>query len=244
VPELGPATLDLDGYRLTFAEEFTDELDVSAWGPGTRWIAHTPYAGDFGDARFADPEEGFPFTVQDGVLRIEARKDGDQWRAGLLSSVDPNGNGFSQQYGYFEMKAKLPKGEGTWPAFWLLGVERLKDKSVTNIEIDVVEQYGVNPHALHTVVHLWHADGRHWADGQPFIVEGMTDDFHTYGVLVTPEDIVFYFDGVELRRIPTPEEAKVPLYVLVDLALGGGWPIDKTPNPSLMYVDYIRAYAR
>ena len=244
LPELGPVTLSLDGYRLTFAEEFDGKLDVSAWGPGTRWIAHTPYAGDFGDARFADPEPGFPFTIEDGVLRIEAANDGSGWRAGLLSSVDPKGDGFSQQYGYFEMRAKLPRGEGTWPAFWLLGQPKLKDKSLTNIEIDVVEQYGVHPTALHTTVHLWYADGKHWADGRPSIVQGMTDDFHTYGVMVTEADMIFYYDGVELRRVKTPEEAKVPLYLLVNLALGSGWPIDKTPNPSFMYVDYTRAYAR
>ena len=87
-------------------------------------------------------------------------------------------------------------------------------------------------------------DGKHWADGKAFVVQGMTDDFHTYGVMVTADDIVFYFDGVELRRIDTPEEAKVPLYMLVNLALGGGWPIDKTPNPSYMYVDYVKAYAK
>ena len=72
----------------------------------------------------------------------------------------------------------------------------------------------------------------------------MTDDFHTYGLLVDSEEITFYFDGVELRRVKTPEEARAPLYMLVNLALGGGWPIDKTPNPSFMYVDYIRAYAQ
>jgi len=244
LPELGPPTLDLEGYHVTFADEFTGALDVSAWGPGTRWIAHTPYAGDFGDAPFADPEPGFPFTVRNGILRVEARKDADRWRAGLLSSVDPKGNGFSQQYGYFEMRAKLPKGLGTWPAFWLLGMPALRDKSLTNIEIDVVEQYGVNPYALHTTVHLWHPGGEHWADGRPSLVQGMTDDFHNYGVMVTADDVIFYFDGVELRRVRTPEEAKVPLYILVDLALGGGWPIDQTPSPSCMCVDYIRAYSR
>jgi len=61
---------------------------------------------------------------------------------------------------------------------------------------------------------------------------------------VTTDDIIFYFDGVELRRVPTPEEAKVPLYILANLALGGGWPIDNTPDPSHMYIDYIRAYAK
>ncbi|MGL4289902.1 MAG: hypothetical protein ACRCVA_26355, partial [Phreatobacter sp.] len=68
--------LDLTGYTLTFGEEF-DSLSVSPRGPGSRWIAHTPWNGDFGDARFADPTPGFPFTIENGVLRIEARKNAD-----------------------------------------------------------------------------------------------------------------------------------------------------------------------
>ena len=57
LPKLPAPSLNLDGYRLTFDEDFREPLSVSAWGPGTRWIAHTPYAGDFGDAGFADPEK-------------------------------------------------------------------------------------------------------------------------------------------------------------------------------------------
>jgi len=244
VPRLPAPTLNLKGYHLTFDEDFKEPLSVSAWGPGTRWIAHTPYAGDFGDARFADPEEGFPFTVENGILRIEARKDEKGWWSGLLSSMDRKCNGFSQKYGYFEMRAKLPKGPGTWPAFWLLGAPSLLDKSVTGIEIDVLEQYGVNPNALCTNVHLWYPDKRHKADGRTYLVTGMTDDFHNYGVMVDSDFITFYYDGAELRQVRTPEEAKVPLYLLVNLALGGGWPIDKTPNPSYMYVDYVRACSK
>ena len=245
VPELGPPTLNLNGYRVTFDEDFNDkELSVSAWGPGTRWIAHTPYSGDFGDARFANPVKDFPFTLENGVLRIEARKTDNRWQSGLLASVDPKGNGFSQKYGYFEMRAKFPKGLGTWPAFWLLGAPKLKDKSLPQVEIDAVEQYGVHPNALHTNVHLWYPDKKHKGDGKAFVVSGMADDFHRYGVMVDADFIIFYFDGVELRRLKTPEEARVPLYLLVDLALGGGWPIDKTPNPSFMHVDYVRAYSK
>ncbi len=71
----------------------------------------------------------------------------------------------------------------------------------------------------------------------------MTDDFHTYGVDVEEDYITFYYDRRELRKVKTPPQAKVPLYILVNLALGAGWPIDETPNPSYMYVDYVRAYA-
>src|SRR5262249_52970950 len=60
---------------------------------------------------------------------------------------------------------------------------------------------------------------------------------------VTPQWCVFYFDGVEYWRAPTPPEHKHPLMVLVDLGLGGGWPIDQAPSPAYMYVDYIRVYA-
>ncbi len=248
LPKLPPPSLNLDGHRLTFDEDFKGPLSVSAWGPGTRWIAHTPYAGDFGDAGFADPEKGFPLTIEDGVLRIEARKVGDRWRSGLLSSVDPKGDGFSQKFGYFEMRAKLPKGLGTWPAFWLMGVPQLKEprdkKTLAQVEIDVVEQYGVGPNALHTTLRLWGPGRFHWAEGDTSIVTGMTDGFHTYGAMVEEDFITFYYDGVALRNDSTPKEAKVPLYLMVDLALGGGWPIDRTPNPSHLLVDYIRVYAK
>ena len=247
LPMLAPPSLDLSGYRLTFDEDFTQPLSVSAWGPETRWIAHTPYAGDFGDAAFADPEPTFPFTVIDGILRIEGRKEKDTWRSGLLCSVDPKGEGFSQKFGYFEMRARLPKGPGTWPAFWLMGVPQLTEprdrKTLTQIEIDVVEQYGVEPNALHTTIHRWGPGTFHRGEGDTAIVTGMTDDFHMYGVMVEDDFLTFYFDGVELRKDRTPDEAKVPLYLMVNLALGGGWPIDQTPNPSIMLVDYVRAYS-
>ena len=69
----------------------------------------------------------------------------------------------------------------------------------------------------------------------------MTTGFHTYGALINADYIHFYFDGVELWKTPTPPEATEPLCVMVDLALGGGWPIDQTPNPSHLLVDYIHA---
>ena len=93
-------------------------------------------------------------------------------------------------------------------------------------------------------LHSWFPDGRHLAEGEAFVAPGMTDDFHSYGAMVTEEQIVWYFDGVEAFRQKTPEEAKVPLYLLVDLAMGGGWPIDKAVSPSNMDVEYVRVYAK
>ena len=53
-----------------------------------------------------------------------------------------------------------------------------------------------------------------------------------------------FFDGIEVWKVKTPPEHNKPLMVLLNLALGSGWPIDKTPNPSIMEVDYVRAYAK
>jgi len=242
-------SLDLSGFHLTFREEFDGPLDVSAWGPGTRWIAHTPWAGDFGDARFADPRRDFPFTVKDGILRIEARKDGaGKWSSGLLASNDPLGRGFSQQYGYFEMRAKLPTGPGVWPAFWLCSSYNRKDKTAGldgSVEIDVLEYYGRTPCSFTVTVHIW-LPKPHRSEGTSITTKPyeVSSGFHTYGCLVDLQQITMYFDGIKVWQYKTPPEHNKPLMLLLDLALGPGWPIDKTPNPSVMEVDYVRIYTK
>ena len=207
LPKLPAPTLNLDGYKMTFDDEF-DDLSVSAAGPGTRWFTATKE--NFGDARFVEQKDGFPFTVDKGVLRIEAAKKGGGWQSGILASADPKGGGFSQKFGYFEMRAKFPKSRGMWPAFWLLGQPSLTDKKRTNVEIDVVEHYGVLPNAINSTMHLWHADGKHWAKGDFIAAPGLTDDFHNYGVMVDEANVVWYFDGVEVQRQKTPEDAEDP----------------------------------
>jgi hypothetical protein len=237
--------LDLSRFKLVFDERFT-HLSVSAYGPGTTWIAHTPWGGDFGDAAFADPKPGFPFSVADGVGRIEMRKSADgKWQSGLLATVDPDGHGFALQYGYFEMRAKLPAGPGVWPAFWLDGMVP-KTSTDPSVEIDVIEHYGKFPAAFNSTVTVWPKTdaAKSWSAMKTVHVPSgsLSRGFHDYGVLVGPEWIVFYFDRVETWRVRTPPEHKHGLMLLVDLGLGSGWPIDKTPNPSFMYIEYVRAY--
>jgi beta-glucanase (GH16 family) len=239
-PEHG--RLDLSRYVQTFSDEF-DNLDVSASSPTTKWTAHTPYGGDFGDAAFSNPEPGFPFFVKDGILTIQARKGPDgKWRSGLLSSAGPGGTGFSQKFGYFEIRAQMPEGPGVWPAFWLLGLDRT-DRIP---EIDVVEYYGNANDRYHSVLHVWANDkktelGREQITNvDPF---KLTARFNTYGVDVQADWTTFYLNGDQVWRTKSEPEFSQPLYILINLALGSGWPIDKTPNPSDMRVDYVRAYA-
>ena len=250
------ATLNLEGFKLVFDEDFSQPLDVSPWGPGTRWIAHTPWAGDFGDARFMDPTEDFPFTIKDGIMRIEARKSDDfiesdpynrPWRAGLLSSCDPRGNGFALQYGYFEARMKMPAGPGVWPAFWLASAYDRKTEGAGkdgSIELDPVEYYGHFPSSYRVGLHVWEPQPHH---GDGSLVTTRQNEpatgFHNYGVMVTPDFITFYFDGVEVWRQPTPPAHNKPLMLLVNFALGSGYSTEHTPNPSFLDVEYVRAYA-
>jgi glycosyl hydrolase family 16 len=244
-----PAELDMSRLSPVFSEDFDAPLNVSPWGPNTRWIAHTPWHGDFGDAQFADPRLGFPFTISDGILHIEARKDANgKWQSGLLSSADENGRGFSQVYGYFEMRAKLPPGPGVWPAFWLGTIADKSAPPSAGLEVDALEYYGHAPDAYQANIHVWQPDGSDNRDTRyrPHSIEvpfgSLTADFNTYGVLVTPDWIIFYLNRREVARDKTPPEHHRPLHILLNLALGSGFPIDKTPNPSFMDVDYVHAY--
>jgi hypothetical protein len=244
-PSRAEEQIDIAKFDMTLDENF-DKLDVSAWGKnGSRWIAHTPWNGDFGDARFTDPGEGFPFTVDGGILRIEARKGPDgKWRSGLLASTNPKGQGFSQQFGYFEARMKLPPGKGVWPAFWLIGIDRSKYTA----EIDVMEYYGRVPWEFSSGYHIWREShgGQNSTDGHWTTVENgtLSNEFHTYGVEITPKRTTIYLDRKSIWSFETPKEFHMPFYPLVNLALGSGWPIDETPNPSFLLVDYIHVYER
>ncbi len=236
--------IDLSGYVVSFDETFR-ALSVSAWGPGTRWIAHTPWNGDFGDAQFADPTPEFPFKITDRGLQIEASKGPDgKWRSGLLASNGPQNEGFSQQFGYFEMRAKLPAGPGLWPAFWLVG----NQGQDTSAEIDVMEHYGVSPGNFQYAIHTWPkvagAQNFQAIFTQPVPTGSLYTEFHNFGVSVEPDWTIFYYDRHEIGRSQTREEHRRSMFLILDLGLGSGWPIDKAPSPSFMEVAYVRAYQK
>ena len=166
--------LDLTGAVLTFADEFDRPSITGPDGDGP-WFA--PIHGGFGLAKFLPPHSTEPpFYFDNGVLTIRlakryrrwtlyfddgslrlAKRDG-RWTSGILQSVNADGEGFTQRYGYFEMRAKFPKGNGTWPAFWLKTVNQFTDRSQTRAEIDIIEAYGGKDWSgYHAAVHLWPA---------------------------------------------------------------------------------------
>jgi len=243
--------LDLKNYVMTWYQDFTTmkELNVTAWGPGSTWIAHTPYSGDW--VNFMNPQGPYlPFNVGNGMLTIRSQNRSGTITGGLLSSVDPHGTGFSQKYGYFEMRAKLPKGPGTWPAFWLLDVPSLLDKSLNSYEIDILEQYGSAAHELHATLHYWDRanSSGNWGIGKVSLQCQMTSDFHTYGLDIQSEYLTFYYDRLAYWQMPnvipgTTETYNRPFYVLVNLAYGNG---DNAPSGANflqdMLVDYVQVW--
>jgi beta-glucanase (GH16 family) len=157
--------------------------------------------------------------------------------------VDSFGEGFSQQYGYFEMKAKLPRGEYTWPAFWLLNTAAKKGRAPEG-EIDVFE-YIANPRApnyLGTTLHDW--SNKTAPAASHHRVPLPTSGFHTYGMMWTPATMTFYFDSAVTMRCPTPSIMKQPYYLLIDLGLGSGYPTEHTPHTNDLQIQYIRVYSQ
>jgi hypothetical protein len=240
--------LDLSNDVVTFEDDFHTP-DIAAHGPFSaptpraRWIAHTPWNGDFGDAVFGNPSAQGPFSFTPRGLQISATQDGSgKWRSGLIASVDRDGagqEGFSQKYGYFEMRAKFPDGPGVWPAFWLIGV----DKSEAASEIDVVEYYGKFPTIFHSVQHIWRKKDP-WAIDHMTQVEPhlLTSRFNTYGVMIGPDQMTFYLNREPIWNTPTPPEYKQPMYLLANLALGAGWPLEGLKSPAVMDIDYIKVF--
>lgn len=253
-PQAKDNILDICKYKMTFGDDFNTLSVSSSNNERTRWSAHTPWNGDFGDAKFidpidmyADPEKNAPFHVKDGILTIRAQKHEDgKWTSGLLSSADPTNAGFAQAYGYFEARMKLPPGPGVWSAFWL-GTNAKKGDKAPSVEIDVIEYYGQFSDGFHSVLHVWNSVDPHKTRSEDIVTKvpsgSLTTDFHNYGVEVSKDFIIYYLDRKEVGRHVTPVEHNRPLMVLVNLALGSGWPIDKTPNPSDLLVDYIHVYS-
>jgi beta-glucanase (GH16 family) len=240
-------------FRPVLIEDFNEDtapnrriesFSAKRLGPA-RWTTHTPWNGDFGDAIFLDPEPERPFKIRDGILSITAFKDQQgRWFSGLLAAADYTGAGTGTRYGYFEARMKMPPGPGTWPAFWL-GALMPVQSTEAKLEVDVIEYYGHITGAYAANLHVW-KDGKDRGAGAKIEVPdgSLVADFHTYGVDISPKAIVFFHDGKQVWSQPTPPEHIGPLYPIINLALGSGFPIDKTQNPSTLLVDYVHVYGR
>jgi beta-glucanase (GH16 family) len=163
---------------------------------------------------------------------------------------------FSQAYGRFEARIKIPRGQGMWPAFWMLGDDIKKVGWPNCGEIDIMENIGREPELVHGTIHgPGYSGGK--GIGAPFALASklaFADDFHIYAVEWEPDTIRFYVDD-HLYATRTPRDLPAgtkwvydhPFFLLLNVAVGGLWPgsPDATSTfPQTMLVDYVRVYQR
>lgn len=244
--------LDLTGYTVVFSDDF-DEQSVTAESGKGPWLA--PVHSDVGASTWDTPQRGgATYIVSDGVLRIRASQDENgKWHAGNIQTVDRHGRGFAHLYGYFEARMRFPAMPGAWCAFWLKSQAEHWNRTMIRTEIDVVEWYGGDPTGHHRTVHLrpaqlkrFRTPGRlreHWWLSNFSRHDGLAGEWHTYGALVTAEQVQVYVDRKEVGRFPTLDEFRTPLYPLVSLTLYEK-DVEKAVSPFEMEVDYVRVYAR
>ncbi len=191
-----------------------------------------------------------PFSVANGILTITA----DHTPASMLPLIPPglapdytsgamNSYPFSQTYGYFEMRGRLPRGKGTWPAFWLVP-HSLKWPP----ELDVMEVLGQDPTVSYSTVHSV-STGPHQMFGHPTHGVDLSQDFHTFGMDWGPQRIRFYLDDRLTFSYPTPADCHIPFYLIANLAIGGpkswpGAPDATTVFPAHLEIAHIKAWQR
>jgi beta-glucanase (GH16 family) len=246
---------DMSGTNLVFSDEF-NSFSGSATGKGTTWMTALPYSGL--SARnlasnkevqyYSDTSVGVnPFSIHDGVLDITAAHatpgiqtpagSGLSWTSGLITTF----NSFSQLYGYFEVKAQLPSGAGFWPAFWLLPADNTWPP-----ELDIFEVLSKDTSTLYASTHS-KVGGPNVTVTKAIHTADLSASFHTYGVDWKADKITWYLDGNAIAQADTPSDMHKPMYMLLNLAVGGNgsWPGPTdatTPSEGHMLIDYVRAY--
>jgi beta-glucanase (GH16 family) len=161
-----------------------------------------------------------------------------------------------QAYGRFEARLKLPRGQGLWPAFWMLGNDIGALGWPRCGEIDVMENIGREPSTVHGTIH---GPGYSGAGGIGGLFTfpagaGVADDFHVFAVEWEANAIRWYVDGT-LYQTRTPADLPAgqrwafdhPFFLVLNVAVGGSWPGNpdaSTVFPQTMLVDYVRVYRR
>lgn len=188
--------------------------------------------------------------MENGNLVIEAKKE--NWEKNKYTSARLLTKGkFSFQYGTVEVRAKLPKGRGTWPAIWMMS-ENMK-KWPDDGELDIMEHVGFNQGYVHASVHTKkynHIIGTQKTD--TLIVKDVSEKFHVYKADWTPEKIDVYIDDQKFFTYENKEKTyeawpfDQPYFIILNLAVGGFWGgkegIDDTIFPQKYYIDYVRIY--
>ncbi|MDN3647230.1 glycoside hydrolase family 16 protein [Pontixanthobacter aestiaquae] len=246
------------GYELVFADEFDSGSmpDPEKWGYDTHRNTVGWYNNELQYYASARPEN---VRLENGNLVLEARKEVldrgafPDWGEQEYTSTRLFTQGKAAwTYGFYEIRAKLPCGRGTWPAIWMLP----EDPDVVwpnGGEIDIMEHVGFEPGVIHNSVHTkafnW---GRGTQRTASFRADSVCGQFHRYQLLWTPKILLFGFDDQPkfLFEKKSSGNARWPfdknMHLLLNIAIGGDWGgrkgIDNDALPARMEIDHVRVY--
>lgn len=187
--------------------------------------------------------------VEDGNLVITGRRErspGEPPADYTSASLTTEGKA-SWTYGRIEVRAKLPRGRGMWPAIWTLGTNIRTVDWPRCGEIDIMEFVGKEPGTIHGTLH-YSQDGKHRSSQGHAPIADAGVGFHTYAVEWWPDRVDFFFDGGKYHTVPLEagqgDAFHRPHYLILNLALGGDWggPIDDAVLPQSFLIDYVRVY--
>ena len=251
------------GYELVWSDEFdySGKPDTSKWSLEYGYIANNEaqyYTDSLKNAR-----------VENGALIIEANKEKIK-NSGFVSKDDPSWKKNSEyasytssrlvtrniaewQYGVIEVKAKIPRGVGMWPAIWMLGKNQAEVGWPKCGEIDIMEHVGYYQDSIFGTIHTGaynHMIGTQ--KGSSIYIEHPYDQFHTYSIEWTPQKIDFFLDGTVYFNVTNEHKTTAewpfdqPFYMILNIAVGGSWGgvkgIDDSVFPQQMVIDYVRVY--
>lgn len=247
------------GYELVWSDEFNtgDQLDATKW-QWEDWAAgHVNHEKQTYKPGTELIDGKHTTELKDGSLVINCFKgsDGKYYSGRINAQSGSSVNGW--RYGYIEARIKLPKGKGTWPAFWMMpsGVDWSSETWPTCGEIDIMEEVGVDPNqtssSLHAIGHN-HTNGTQVTAAR--FTEGAEDDYHIYAIEWNNNRITTYVDGQVLLNYTNDHKGYVnwpydkPYYIILNLAWGGDWGgyagTDDSALPTAMLVDYVRVYQK
>lgn len=238
---------------------WSDEFDKPGLPDAKKWTYETGFVRNkelqyYTQAR---PENA---RVEGGSLVIEGRKEeyqGPDGKAAHYTAASVTTEGlFETTYGRVEVRARLPRGRGQWPAIWMLGTNREKIGWPKCGEIDIMEFVGHEPEKVFATVHWFgYEKGKHASLGGNLPKQKPSDDFHVYAVEWFADRMDFYYDETlyftyPIERAGTGEQNpfRKPHYLLMNLAVGGAWGgqkgIDDSVFPQQYVIDYVRAYKK